>query len=146
MIVLKLQDFSAASVLPDDTIGILLAGSYQDRKGAQAQFTVGNWRPGYTGAENNWGTLAQEGDPRFANIENRPGPTDVYQVPQNAAYDFYNFRRKRYNHFASDLAIISDQRLLHDRPKRLEQQFQQLYSFGNCDVLDNVRFRCRCGK
>ena len=79
----------------DDRIGILLAGSYQKRNGGQAQFTVGNWRPGYTGAENNWGTLAQPGDPRFANIENRPGPTDIYQVPQNAAYDFYDFQRER---------------------------------------------------
>lgn len=81
----------------DDRIGILLAGSYQKRNGGQAQFTVGNWRPGYTGAENNWGTLAQPGDPRFANIENRPGPTDIYQVPQNAAYDFYDFQRERIN-------------------------------------------------
>jgi TonB-dependent receptor len=81
----------------NDTIGILLAGSYQKRNGGQAQFTVGNWRPGYTGAENNWGTLAQPGDPRFANIENRPGPTDIYQVPQNAAYDFYDFERERIN-------------------------------------------------
>lgn len=81
----------------DDTIGILVAGSYQKRNGGQAQFTVGNWRPGYSGAENNWGTLAQAGDPRFANITNRPGPTDVYQVPQNAAYDFYDFNRERIN-------------------------------------------------
>lgn len=81
----------------DDRIGILLAGSYQDRKASQAQFFAENWRPGYTGAENNWGTLAQQGDPRFANIENRPGPTDVYQVPQNAAYDFYDFKRVRIN-------------------------------------------------
>jgi TonB-dependent receptor len=82
----------------DDTIGILLAGSYQKRNGGQAQFTVGNWRPGYTGAENNWGTLAQASDPvRFANIQNRPGPTDVYQVPQNAAYDFFDFERVRIN-------------------------------------------------
>ena len=81
----------------DDKIGILLAGSYQDRKASQAQFFAENWRPGYTGAENNWGSLAQEGDPRFANIENRPGPTDVYQVPQNAAYDFYDFQRERIN-------------------------------------------------
>jgi TonB-dependent receptor len=81
----------------DDTIGILLAGSFQKRNGGQAQFTVGNWRPGYAGAENNWGTLAQAGDPRFANIQNRPGPTDVYQVPQNAAYDFYDFKRERIN-------------------------------------------------
>lgn len=81
----------------DDKIGILLAGSYQKRNGAQAQFTVGNWRPGYNGAENNWGSLAQEGDPRFANIENRPGPTDVYQVPQSAGYDFFEFTRERIN-------------------------------------------------
>lgn len=81
----------------DDTIGILLAGSFQKRNGGQAQFSAGNWRPGYTGAENNWGTLAQAGDPRFANIQNRPGPTDIYQVPQNAAYDFYDFKRERIN-------------------------------------------------
>ncbi|WFL78560.1 TonB-dependent receptor [Altererythrobacter arenosus] len=81
----------------DDRVGILLAGSYQQRKASQAQFVTGNWRPGYTGAENNWGTLAQQGDPRFANIENRPGPTDVYQVPQNVAYDFFNFERERIN-------------------------------------------------
>ncbi len=86
-----------SNTFADDTIGILLAGSYQKRNGGQAQFTVGNWRPGYTGAENNWGTLAQPGDPRFANIQNRPGATDVYQVPQNAAYDFYDFKRERIN-------------------------------------------------
>ena len=86
-----------STTFANDTIGILLAGSYQKRNGGQAQFSVGNWRPGYTGAENNWGTLAQAGDPRFANIQNRPGPTDVYQVPQNAAYDFYDFKRERIN-------------------------------------------------
>lgn len=86
-----------STTFADDTIGILLAGSYQQRNGGQAQFTVGNWRPGYAGAENNWGTLAQQGDPRFANIQNRPGPTDIYQVPQNAAYDFYDFKRERIN-------------------------------------------------
>jgi TonB-dependent receptor len=81
----------------DDRIGILLTGSYQKRRGSQAQFVTGNWRPGYRGDENNWGTLAQEGDPRFANIENRPGATDVYQVPQSTAYDFFNFERERIN-------------------------------------------------
>lgn len=81
----------------DDKIGILLAGSYQKRNGGQAQFTVGNWRPGYSGAENNWGSLAQAGDPRFANIQNRPDATDIYQVPQQAAYDFYDFKRERIN-------------------------------------------------
>jgi TonB-dependent receptor len=80
----------------DGRIGILLSGSYQDRKGSQAQFNAG-WREGYLGSENNWGSLAMEGDPRFANIQNRPGPNDVYQVTQNAGYDFTTFERKRIN-------------------------------------------------
>jgi len=86
-----------SNTFADDKVGILLTGSYQKRNGGQAQFNVGNWRPGYAGAENNWGTLAQAGDPRFARIQNRPGPTDVYQVPQNAAYDFFDFSRERVN-------------------------------------------------
>tara|TARA_A100001391_G_scaffold119169_2_gene80961 strand:- start:17873 stop:20842 length:2970 start_codon:yes stop_codon:yes gene_type:complete len=81
----------------DDRIGILVAGSYQNRKGSQAQFVTGNWRPGYSGDENNWGSLAVAGDPRFDNIQNRPGPTDVYQVPQSTAYDFFTFERERIN-------------------------------------------------
>ena len=112
----------------DDTIGILLAGSYQKRKGGQAQFTVGNWRPGYTGAENNWGTLAQPGDPRFANIENRPGPTDVYQVPQNAAYDFFSFTRER----------INGQAVLQIRPlDNLELSVDYLFSQYTLDSRSN---------
>ena len=67
----------------DGRIGVLLTGSYQQRKASQAQFTAG-WREGYLGNENNWGSLANPGDPRFANITNRPGPTDVYEVTQNA--------------------------------------------------------------
>jgi hypothetical protein len=37
------------------------------------------------------------GDPRYANITNRPGPNDVYQVPQNGGYDFTSIDRKRIN-------------------------------------------------
>ena len=80
----------------DGRIGILLTGSYQQRKASQAQFTAG-WRDGYLGTENNWGSLANPGDPRFANITNRPGPTDVYEVTQNAGYDFASFTRTRIN-------------------------------------------------
>ena len=77
----------------DNRIGILISGSYQDRKGSQAQFNAG-WREGYKGDENNWGSLAPAGSP---NITNRPGPNDTYQVTQNAGYDFTTFRRQRYN-------------------------------------------------
>lgn len=86
----------------DGRIGILLSGSYQDRKGSQAGFNAG-WREGLLGSaspyepEYTWGALPFAGDARFANITNRPGPTDVYQVTQNAGYDFTSFRRKRIN-------------------------------------------------
>lgn len=80
----------------DGRIGILASGSYQRRKSSQAQFNAG-FREGYLGSENNWGSLAQPGDPRYANITNRPKPTDVYQVPQNGGYDFTDVDRKRIN-------------------------------------------------
>ncbi len=80
----------------DGKIGILASGSYQRRKSSQAQFNAG-WREGYIGSENNWGSLAQPGDPRFANITNRPGPDDIYQVTQNAGYDFTDSDRERIN-------------------------------------------------
>jgi TonB-dependent receptor len=80
----------------DNRIGILVAGAYQKRKASVAQFTAG-WREGYLGSENNWESLAQPGDPRYANITNRPDATDVYQVPQNGGYDFTNFTRERIN-------------------------------------------------
>jgi len=80
----------------DDRIGILIDASYQLRRFSQNAANVG-FREGYTGAENNWGSLAQPGTPGAANIMNRPGPTDVYQVPQNAGYDIVDGRRQRIN-------------------------------------------------
>ena len=38
-----------------------------------------------------------QGDPRYANITNRPGPNDVYQVAQNASYDLNDIDRERIN-------------------------------------------------
>ena len=80
----------------EDQFGVLLSGVYARRKASFNQANVG-WRDGYLGSENNWGSLAQPGDPRFANIINRPGPTDVYEVPQNASYDLNDIDRERIN-------------------------------------------------
>ncbi|WP_235982037.1 TonB-dependent receptor [Novosphingobium aerophilum] len=83
----------------DNRIGILISGSYQDRKASQAQFNAG-WREGYLGNENNWGSLpvdANDWRGNFAQTQNRPGPNTVYQVTQNAGYDFTTFDRKRIN-------------------------------------------------
>ena len=83
----------------DDKIGILLAGTYQRRKASLAQFNAG-WREGYLGDENNWGSLpldANDWRGNFDRTSNRPGPTDVYQVAQNASYDFTDIDRERLN-------------------------------------------------
>ncbi|HZB70383.1 MAG TPA: TonB-dependent receptor, partial [Sphingomicrobium sp.] len=87
----------------DETIGILLSGSYQRRKASLAQFNAG-WREGLLGtdscAEGTWGALAINANDwcgSVNNITNRPGPTDSYQTTQNAGYDFTDIDRKRIN-------------------------------------------------
>jgi TonB-dependent receptor len=85
-----------STTFADDRVGVLLTGVYQKRRASVNQANVG-YRDGYLGNENNWGSLAQPGDPRAANITNRPGPTDVYEVPQNASYDINDFERERIN-------------------------------------------------
>lgn len=83
----------------DDTFGILVSGSYQKRKASFAQFTAGH-REGYLGFENNWGSLpvdANDWRGNYAQTQNRPGENDVYQVTQNAGYDFTDIERTRIN-------------------------------------------------
>jgi TonB-dependent receptor len=85
-----------STTFADDRIGILLNGVYQKRRASVNQANVG-WRDGYLGSENNWGSLAQPGTPGAARITNRPDPTDVYEVPQNASYDLNDISRERIN-------------------------------------------------
>ena len=80
----------------DNQFGVLISGVYARRKASENVANVG-YRDGYLGSENNWGSLAQPGDPRFANIINRPGADDVYEVPQNASYDLNDIDRERIN-------------------------------------------------
>lgn len=111
----------------DNRIGILVSGAYQRRKEDQADFSAG-WRNGYSGAENNWGSLAQPGTPLAAQITNRPGPTDIYQVPQNAAYDFISIDRTR----------INGQAVLQVRPfDNLTGTFDYTYSQNTVDAQTN---------
>ena len=80
----------------DDRFGFLVSGSYQRRKASANTSSVG-FRDGFLGSENDWGTLAQPGTPGSENIINRPGPNDVYEIPQNAAYDLIDIDRTRLN-------------------------------------------------
>ena len=111
----------------DDRIGVLVTGAYQKRNFSVNTASVG-WRDGYLGNENNWGSLAQPGDPRAANIQNRPDPTDVYQVPQNAGYDFNDGKRER----------INGQAVLQFRPiDSLTATVDYTYSRNKIQMRDN---------
>jgi TonB-dependent receptor len=85
-----------SNTFADDRFGIMVSGSYQKRKASVNSASVG-FRDGFVGSENDWGTLAQPGSPGAANITNRPGPNDVYEIPQSAAYDLMDIKRERIN-------------------------------------------------
>jgi len=89
-----------SNTFANDTIGVAVSGSYQKRKGGVAQANVG-WRDGYLGSddfENEWGRLPRPGSWNYIDgVTNSPGPTDVYEVPQNADYEVAEFNRERIN-------------------------------------------------
>ncbi|TPG41266.1 TonB-dependent receptor [Sphingomonas koreensis] len=111
----------------DGKIGVLVLGSYQKRDFGANQANVG-FRDGYLGDENNWGSLAQPGDPRYDNITNHPGATDVYQVPQNGGYDIVSGKRER----------INGQAVVQFRPTdSLTATFDYTYSRNTVEIRDN---------
>ncbi|RFB04932.1 TonB-dependent receptor [Parvularcula marina] len=85
-----------SNTFADERVGVALAGSFQERESGVAQVgTTSGWRGAYLGSENNWGTLPQP--PADTQITNRPGPNDVYSVPQNVNYQLANYNRERIN-------------------------------------------------
>ena len=93
----------------DDTFGVAISASYQERKlGYNQAATANGWRP-FKGDEVNWGTIPLPGQPgsqpcatsvidsKVPCIDNRPGAKDVYSVPQNLLYSFNSIDRTRTN-------------------------------------------------
>ena len=85
----------------DDRLGVALSGSYQKREGGVVQSNIG-WRDGYLGDssfDGEWGRLpsadAWNWGPDAGS--NRPGDSDVYEVPQNGDYALTDFKRERIN-------------------------------------------------
>ncbi|HEY5970659.1 MAG TPA: TonB-dependent receptor, partial [Pseudoxanthomonas sp.] len=80
------------------TFGVALSASYQERNLGFNQAAVSNgWKGPFRGDENNWGTIPQPGTPGSENITGRPGPSDVYSVPQNLNYNMNGIQRQRTN-------------------------------------------------
>ncbi|MCD2323343.1 TonB-dependent receptor [Sphingomonas sp. IC-56] len=88
-----------STTFADDRIGVLLSGAYQRRKASVNSASVG-FRDGFLGdpaanaaANNTWGELSPAG----TNVTNRPSGSDVYEIPQSAAYDLIDIDRERIN-------------------------------------------------
>lgn len=94
-------EFSAlySNTFNDNKFGILLSGSYQERESGNQQANVGTgWRSFLGKVDNDWGggTAEWGGVPQSGQV-NRPGPDDIYSVPQTTIYKFEEQQRKRTN-------------------------------------------------
>ncbi|MEE7546738.1 TonB-dependent receptor [Xanthomonas sp. Kuri4-1] len=81
----------------DGRFGIAVSGSYQERDYGFSQVAVGNGWKTFHGDENSWGSIPLPGAAGSENIVNRPGPDDIYSVPQNLNYNVNGVKRERTN-------------------------------------------------
>lgn len=83
----------------DDTFGVSISGSLQEREsGSNVANTGAGWRT-FTGeTDQDWGAgTADWGGIPDTGHTNRPGPGDIYSVPQQLAYSFNEIQRTRTN-------------------------------------------------
>lgn len=84
----------------DDTLGVALTFSSQERDSGQQTASVAGWRtfPGVVDQDWGAGTADWGGVPdNDPNQVNRPSEDDIYSVPQAVGYSLSEFRRKRVN-------------------------------------------------
>lgn len=89
-----------SNTFADNTFGVALTGSYQERNLGYNTAAVSNgWKGPFRGDENSWGTIPQgpsESCPACT-ITNRPTGSQLYSVPQNLNYNFNGVKRQRTN-------------------------------------------------
>ena len=80
-----------SNTFANNTIGVALTGSYQERNLGYNTAAVSNgWKGPYAG---NTGPLIGAGN----QVTNAPGATDLYSLPQNLNYNFNGVKRQRTN-------------------------------------------------
>jgi TonB-dependent receptor len=84
-----------SNTFADDKFGVAISASYQDRSAGYNQAAVQSGYHSILGSDANaWGTIANNPP---SSITNRPGPNDIYQVPQDLRYLITGIERKRTN-------------------------------------------------
>ena len=89
-----------SNTFAEDTFGIAISGSYQDRDNGLNTATVGDYNNFLGIVNNDWGGPGQQqwgGIPNNDQQTNRPGDTDIYAVPQSIGYELAEFSRQRLN-------------------------------------------------
>ncbi|HEY4079485.1 MAG TPA: TonB-dependent receptor [Burkholderiaceae bacterium] len=79
--------------MADGKFGIALIGSYQVRDSGYNQAAVTSGWHTFKGSDSGWGPLPIPAP----EVKNRPGPNDIYNVPQNLDYAFTGVHRERLN-------------------------------------------------
>lgn len=88
-----------SNTFDDNKFGVMISGSYQERESGNQQANVGTgWRSFLGKVDNDWGAGTAEwgGVPQTGQV-NRPGPNDIYSVPQTTIYKFEEQQRVRTN-------------------------------------------------
>ena len=81
----------------NDTIGVKISASVQDRDSGFAQFGVtSGYRGFYRGYEGGWGVLPTP--PNDTQVTNRPGENQIYGAPQNGNYSLTHLSSGRTNY------------------------------------------------
>ena len=92
-----------SNTFADDRVGIALSAVRQERNNGANTGSVGGWRTfpgevhncwGCSEGRAEWGGIPPADDP---NQQNRPGPGDLYSVPQNIGYELAEYDRVRTN-------------------------------------------------
>lgn len=86
-----------SNTFADGKFGIGINGSYSKRDLGYSQVGVTSGWHNFKGDEPGWGAIPASGQPGSENITNRPGPDDVYSVPQNLDYSVNGATRTRTN-------------------------------------------------
>jgi TonB-dependent receptor len=88
-----------SNTFDDDRFGVAISASYQKRESGNKQANVGTgWRSFPGTVDNDWGAgTAEWGGVPQDNQVNRPGPDDIYSVPQTTIYKFEEQQRERIN-------------------------------------------------
>jgi TonB-dependent receptor len=89
-----------SSTFMDDRLGVSLSLVRQERESGGATASVGGWRTFRGDVNNDWGGPGIQdwgGIPTNDAQQNRPGPGDIYSVPQVIGYELADYDRTRTN-------------------------------------------------